>query len=84
MGILGRGHQLICITHLPQIAAMADQHFCIEKRVEDNRSVTDIRSLAEEASIAELARMLGSGSITENVVNNAKEMKDLARKTKQY
>lgn len=84
MGILGRGHQLICITHLPQIAAMADQHFCIEKRVEDNRSVTDIREMTEEESVAEVARMLGSASITENVMNNAKEMKDLARKTKQY
>ena len=84
MGILGRDHQLICITHLPQIAAMADQHFCIEKRVEDNRSVTDIRELTEEESVAEVARMLGSASITENVMNNAKEMKDLARKTKQY
>ncbi len=84
MGILGRGHQLICITHLPQIAAMADQHFCIEKKVEDKRSVTDIRKLAEEESVTELARMLGSDSITENVMNNAREMKDLARKTKQY
>lgn len=84
MGILGRGHQLICITHLPQIAAMADHHFCIEKRVEDKRSVTDIRSLGEEESIEELARMLGGASITENVRNNAKEMKDLARNTKQY
>lgn len=84
MGILGRGHQLICITHLPQIAAMADQHFCIEKKVEDKRSVTDIRKLAEEESVMELARMLGSDSITENVMNNAREMKDLARKTKQY
>ena len=83
MGILGRGHQLICITHLPQIAAMADQHFCIEKKVEDKRSVTDIRKLAEEESVTELARMLGSDSITENVMNNAREMKDLARKTKQ-
>lgn len=81
MGILGRGHQLICITHLPQIAAMADQHFCIEKKVEDKRSVTDIRKLAEEESVTELARMLGSDSITENVMNNAREMKDLARKT---
>ena len=84
MGILGRGHQLICITHLPQIAAMADQHFCIEKKVEDKRSVTDIRKLAEEESVTELARMLGSDSITENVMNNAREMKDLARNTKQY
>ena len=83
MGILGQGHQLICITHLAQIAAMADQHFCIEKKVEQNRSVTDIRELAEEESVAELARMLGSDSITENVMNNAREMKDLARKTKQ-
>ena len=84
MGILGRGHQLICITHLPQIAAMADVHFCIEKRVENQRSVTDIGRLGEEESIEELARMLGGASITENVRNNAKEMKDLARNTKQY
>lgn len=84
MGILGREHQLICITHLPQIAAMADTHFCIEKRVEDNRAVTDIRRLEESESIEELARMLGGASITENVRNNAKEMKDLARNTKQY
>ncbi len=84
MGILGRAHQLICITHLPQIVAMADTHFCIEKRVEDNRAVTDIRRLDEPESIEELARMLGGASITENVRNNAKEMKDLARNTKQY
>ena len=84
MGILGREHQLICITHLPQIAAMADNHFCIEKRVENERSVTDIKRLSEEESIEEVARMLGGASITENVRNNAKEMKDLARNTKQY
>lgn len=84
MGILGRGHQLICITHLPQIAAMADAHFCIEKQVVDKRSITDIRRLQEEESIEELARMLGAASITENVLNNAREMKDLARKSKQY
>ena len=84
MGILGRKHQLICITHLPQIAAMADTHFCIEKRVENERSVTDIKRLEEEESVEEVARMLGGASITENVRNNAKEMKDLARNTKQY
>ena len=84
MGILGREHQLICITHLPQIAAMADVHFRIEKHVENERSVTDITRLDEEESIDELARMLGGASITENVMNNAKEMKDLARNTKQY
>ena len=83
MGILGREHQLICITHLPQIAAMADIHFCIEKRVENERSVTGIRKLNDEESVEEVARMLGGASITEHVRNNAKEMKDLARNTKQ-
>ncbi len=82
MGILGRERQIICITHLPQIAAMADVHFCIEKKVEQNRSITSIRQLQEEESIEELARMLGGASVTENVRNNAREMKDLARKTK--
>ena len=84
MGILGREHQLICITHLPQIASMADVHFGIEKCVEDGRTVTGIRRLDEKESIEEIARMLGGASITENVRNNAKEMKDLARNTKQY
>ena len=84
MGILGREHQLICITHLPQIAAMADNHFCIDKHVENERSVTNIKRLDEEESIEEVARMLGGACITENVRNNAKEMKDLARNTKQY
>lgn len=84
LGLLGRAHQIICITHLAQIAAMADIHFCIEKRVENERSVTDIRRLDEDGSIGELARMLGGASITEAVRDNAKEMKDLARNTKQY
>lgn len=84
MGILGKKHQLICITHLPQIAAMADTHFQIEKSVVEERSVTRIRKLEEEDSIKELARMLGGASITETVLNNAREMKDLATKSKQY
>ena len=84
MGILGKSHQLICITHLPQIAAMADSHFYIEKQVINDRSITEIRRLQERESVEELARMLGGAVITENVLKNAEEMKDLARKTKQY
>ena len=84
MGILGQKHQLICITHLPQIAAMADTHFQIEKTVSKERTTTRIRELEEMESVEELARMLGGASITENVLNNAREMKDLARKSKQY
>ncbi len=82
MGILAKGHQLICITHLPQIAAMADTHFVIEKQVEDNRSITRIRELGQEESVEELARMLGGDVITESAIKNAQEMKELAGKTK--
>lgn len=84
MGILGQGHQLICITHLPQIAAMADTHYMIEKQVIDQRSITDIRQLSEKESVEELARMLGGDSITESALKNAEEMKELAGKSKQY
>ena len=72
MGILGQKHQLICITHLPQIAAMADSHFQIEKTVTKERTVTTIRALEETESVEELARMLGGSSIKENVLNNAR------------
>lgn len=83
MGILGKGHQLICITHLPQIAAMADTHYMIEKQVVDNRSITGIRALDKRESVEELARMLGGDTITESALKNAEEMKELAEKNKQ-
>lgn len=83
MGILGKGHQLICITHLPQIAAMADTHFMIEKQVVDNRSITRIRELDQKESVEELARMLGGDEITPSALQNAGEMKELAEKNKQ-
>lgn len=83
MGILGKGHQLICITHLPQIAAMADTHYVIQKQVVDNRSVTTIKALDQRESVEELARMLGGETITESALKNAGEMKELAEKNKQ-
>lgn len=83
MGILGKGHQLICITHLPQIAAMADTHYMIEKQVVDNRSITRIRELDQKESVEELARMLGGDAITPSALQNAGEMKQLAEKNKQ-
>lgn len=84
MGILGRNHQIICITHLPQIAAMSDVHFLIEKNAKKDRTVTTIRKISEEDDLRELARMLGGAEITEAALQNAKEMKELARNTKQY
>ncbi len=78
MNVLGRNHQIICITHLPQIAAMADGHFLIEKKVENSETHSNIYKLKEEESILELARMLGGVEITDAVIKNAKEMKELA------
>ena len=76
---IGQRHQVICITHLPQIAAMADSHFEIEKNVEENETVTSIHPLSEEDSVRELARMLGGAKITDSVLANASEMKELAQ-----
>lgn len=76
-------HQVLCITHLPQIAAMADQHFLIEKTAEQNSTKTKIVPLDEEKSVHELARLLGGVEITESVLSNAREMKELARQAKQ-
>lgn len=82
MAVIGRGHQVICITHLAQIAAMADTHFLIEKNVEEKGMVTSIRKLGEEEETQELARILGGAKITEAVLENAREMRKLAREIK--
>ena len=82
MKLLSKKHQIICITHLPQIAAMADNHLKIEKTSEGNETSTKIYPLDEEKSVEELARMLGGAEITETVMQNAREMKKLAIITK--
>lgn len=79
---VARKHQVICVTHLPQIAAMADRHFLIEKSVEHDATVSHITMLTEEESVCELARMLGGTSITPAVMENAREMKLLANNAK--
>ncbi len=84
MSILGKNHQLICITHLPQIAAMADSHYSIEKNVENNKTVTNIRKLSKQDQISEIARLLGGATITEATLFAAEEMKGLADRTKLY
>ena len=82
LGKLSRDHQIICITHLAQIASMADGHFLIEKGLHKERTTTSIRELSGEESLKELARLLGSGEITKAVLENAKEMKENAREVK--
>ena len=78
MNLLGKSHQIICITHLPQIAAMADSHYLIEKSVENQNTYSRIHKLKEEDSVKELARMLGGVEITDTVLESAREMKHLA------
>lgn len=74
LGALSGGHQIICITHLPQIAAMADQHFRIAKQAVDNATVTGITQLETDEVVEELARLLGGEEITDAVRDNAKEL----------
>ena len=74
---ISRNHQVICITHLPQIASMADSHYLIEKTVTDGKTTTAIAELTEEKSVEELARMLGGAKITDAVLESAWEMKKM-------
>lgn len=80
LSYIGKSHQVICITHLPQIAAMADAHYEIVKSAVDGRTTTTIHQLDYEQMIQELARLLGGAEITDAVYDNAREMKELARR----
>lgn len=79
MAVIGRHHQVLCITHLPQIAAMADTHFEIEKHLKETETITQIHPLHGEDCLRELARLLGGAEITPAVLENAREMKELAQ-----
>lgn len=82
LNVIAKSHQVICITHLPQIAAMADSHFEIRKGTREGRTVTEIRRLSDEQITDELARLLGGAQITEAVRQNAREMRALAGEKK--
>lgn len=78
MSIISKKQQIICITHLPQIAAMADNHFLIEKGIENNRTFTKAYELNKNLSVEEIARLMGGAKITDTTISAAKEMKILA------
>lgn len=82
MGRLAADHQILCITHLPQIAAMEDSHYRIAKESAGGRTVTHIAKLSEEESDQELGRLLGTAQVTEATLDNAREMKREARSEK--
>lgn len=82
MALTGHHHQVLCITHLPQIAAMADVHYAIEKKVVNGETITSIEPLNEDEVTKELARMLGGTQITRRTMESAREMKEMAAEQK--
>ncbi|HOJ76731.1 MAG TPA: DNA repair protein RecN [Bacillota bacterium] len=80
MALIGRARQVICITHLPQIASMAKNHFYIEKQVDGERTKVSVRGLMMNERIDELARMLGGAEVTDTTRQHAREMLALAEK----
>ena len=79
---ISANNQVICISHLSQIAAMADSHYLIKKDMEDNSTATNIVKLTREESIKEIVRINGDGTMTDAAVAHAIEMKDMADRTK--
>lgn len=75
-------HQVICISHLSQIAAMADGHYLIEKKLENDATTTNILKLSRDESIKELVRINGDGTVTGAAMSHAMEMKDMADRAK--
>lgn len=75
MKTLSRNHQIICITHLPQIAAKADSHYLIEKETNGENTISGIRLLSEEESEKELARMISADEVTQAAIDQARELK---------
>ena len=82
MHLIGESRQVLCITHLSQIASYADAHYMIKKDVVEGTTKTSITYLEEDESVAELARLLGGDNITANIMESAREMKDLAKREK--
>ncbi|RNC69885.1 MAG: DNA repair protein RecN [Desulfuromonadales bacterium] len=77
---VARAQQVLCITHLPQVAACADHHYKVEKRVEGGRTATAVTALEGDGRVAEMARMLGGVTITERTLEHAREMIEEGRR----
>jgi DNA repair protein RecN (Recombination protein N) len=78
---LSKHHQVICVTHLPQIACFAENHYSVKKEVRAGRTITIVDRLEKEAIVDEVARMLGGVKVTEKTRAHAKEMIENARKS---
>jgi DNA repair protein RecN (Recombination protein N) len=78
---LSRHHQVICVTHLPQIACFADQHHSVRKEVKSGRTITSVDRLDKESIVDEIARMLGGVKVTEKTKAHAREMIENVRRS---
>ena len=79
---ISKEHQVICISHLPQIAALGDSHYVINKVVEDNKTRTKVDKLSDQGRIEEMARLLGGVNLTETTLKHASEMIEMSKKIK--
>jgi DNA repair protein RecN (Recombination protein N) len=77
--MLSKGQQVICITHLPQIAAFGDQHFLIEKTVKQGRTQTDVRLMERGDRVEEIARMLSGEKLTDTSLKHAEQLLEISR-----
>lgn len=83
LAIIAKRHQVICITHLPQIAAMSDYHYLIEKSIDNSRPNTHVALLKEDHIIEEISRLMAGATITATTMKNAKEIKSMATQFKE-
>ena len=67
-------HQVLCITHLPQIAALSDNHYFVSKKIKDNKTFTGIKILPKDEKVKEIAKMIGGDEISSVALENASEM----------
>jgi DNA repair protein RecN (Recombination protein N) len=79
---VARHRQVICVTHLPQVAAYADHHFHVGKERRGRRTVTRVERLGQRERIAELARMLGGEEVSRGARQNARQLMEAARRHK--
>ena len=77
---LSRAQQVLCVTHLPQIAAFADQHFLVEKQERQGKTKTSVRLLSDEERTEEVARMLSGAKLTETSLRHAEQLVKTSRK----
>lgn len=82
MGQISKTHQIICVTHLPQIASMADTHFCITKSFISGKTITNVEKLDFDSKTKEVARMLGGARLTDLTLKHAEEMINIAQSIK--